>query len=195
MPSIKNKVDHHLLDYEKEIASFSWNNVVKELDGLPDGKGINIAHEAVTRHSQSDSKDRTVFCFIRENRTFYKLSFASLEIQTSKFANILKNLGINKGERVFSLLGRTPELYITALGTLKYTAVFCPLFSVFGPEPIFQRASKGDVALLITTTSLFEKKVKQLLERLPSLRFVLMTMGTFICPPDICNSVAALLTI
>jgi acyl-coenzyme A synthetase/AMP-(fatty) acid ligase len=37
-------------------------------------------------------------------------------------------LKIKKGERVFSLTGRIPELYVTALGTLKYTAVFCPYF-------------------------------------------------------------------
>jgi acyl-coenzyme A synthetase/AMP-(fatty) acid ligase len=53
--------------------------------------------------------------------------------------------------------GRIPELYVTALGTLKYTAVFCPLFSVFGPEPIYQRVSKGDVTILITTLNLYEK--------------------------------------
>jgi acetyl-CoA synthetase len=50
-----------------------------------------------------------------------------------------------KGTCFLSLTGRIPELYVTALGTLKYTAVFCPLFSVFGPEPIYQRVSKGDV--------------------------------------------------
>jgi acetyl-CoA synthetase len=48
-------------------------------------------------------------------------------------------------------------LYVTALGTLKYTAIFCPLFSVFGPEPIYQRVSKGDVTILITTLNLYEK--------------------------------------
>jgi acetyl-CoA synthetase len=58
---------------------------------------------------------------------------------------------------VFFANGRIPELYVTALGTLKYTAVFCPLFFVFGPEPIYQRVSKGDVTILITTLNLYEK--------------------------------------
>jgi acetyl-CoA synthetase len=40
------------------------------------------------------------------------------------------------------------------------------LFSVFGPEPIYQRVSKGDVTILITTLNLYERKVKQLVERL-----------------------------
>jgi acetyl-CoA synthetase len=65
-------------------------------------------------------------------------------------------------------------LYVTALGTLKYTAVFLSLFSVFGPEPIYQRVSKGDVTILITTLNLYERKVKQLVE-LPSLRYIILT--------------------
>jgi acetyl-CoA synthetase len=178
MLSIKNKIKHHLLDYEEVKASFSWKETVLELDGLPDGKGLNIAHEAITRHSRTHLKDTVALRFIRKDRSFHDLTYSELQKQTSKFANILENLGIQKGERVFSLMGRIPELYITTLGTLKYTAVFCPLFSVFGPEPIFQRANRGDACILITTTLLFEKKVKQLVERLPSLRFIILSDAT-----------------
>lgn len=178
MVSINNKIAHHLLDYEKVKASFSWEETAQELDSLPDGKGLNIAHEAITRHSQTHLKDTVALRFIQKDRSFHGLTYSELEKKTSKFANILRNLGIQKGERVFSLMGRIPELYITALGTLKYTAVFCPLFSVFGPEPIFQRTNRGDACVLITTTQLFEKKVKQLVERLPSLRFILLSDAT-----------------
>jgi acetyl-CoA synthetase len=178
MLSIKNKKEHHLLDYEEVKASFSWKETALELAGLPDGKGLNIAHEAITRHSQTHLKDTVALRFIRKDRSFHDFTYSELEKQTSKFANVLENLGIQKGERVFSLMGRIPELYITALGTIKYTAVFCPLFSVFGPEPIFQRANRGDACVLITTTLLFEKKVKQLVERLPALRFILLSDAT-----------------
>jgi acetyl-CoA synthetase len=178
MLSIKNKIDHHLLDYEKVKASFSWEETAQELDGLPDGKGLNIAYEAITRHSQTHLKDTVALRFIQKNRSFHDLTYSELEKKTSKFANVLENLGIQKGECVFSLMGRIPELYIVALGTLKYTAVFCPLFSVFGPEPIFQRANRGDACVIITTTLLFEKKVKQLMERLPSLRYILISDAT-----------------
>jgi len=178
MVSINNKIAHHLLDYEKVKASFSWEETAQELDGLPDGKGLNIAHEAITRHSQTHLKDTVALRFIRKDRSFHDFTYSELQKQTSKFANVLGNLGIQKGERVFSLMGRIPELYIVALGALKYTAVFCPLFSVFGPEPIFQRANRGDACVLITTMLLFEKKVKQLIERLPSLRFILLSDAT-----------------
>ncbi|WP_035671132.1 acetate--CoA ligase [Flavobacterium sp. 83] len=171
---INNKEEYHLWDYEKVLASFSWDTIAQELNGLPNGKGLNIAHEAIDCHAQNQLKDTVAFRFIQKDRSFKDLTYAALQVQTSKFANVLDNLGIKKGERIFSLAGRIPELYITALGTLKYTAVFCPLFSVFGPEPIFQRLSRGDASVLVTTSILFEKKIKQVLERLPSLRFIII---------------------
>jgi len=175
MISIKDKIEHNLFDYEKVRASFSWENVAKELSGLPNGKGLNIAHEAVDRHAQGNLKNVVALRFIHKDRSFRDFTYSDLQQQTSKFANVLQSLGIQKGERVFALAGRIPELYIAALGTLKYTAVFCPLFSVFGPEPILQRLKKGDATVLLTTSLLFEKKVKQLLEQLPALRFVILS--------------------
>ncbi|WP_291096976.1 MULTISPECIES: acetate--CoA ligase [unclassified Flavobacterium] len=175
MISIKDKIEHNLFDYEKVRASFSWENVAKELSGLPNGKGLNIAHEAVDRHAQGNLKNVVALRFIHKDRSFRDFTYSDLQQQTSKFANVLQSLGIQKGERVFALAGRIPELYIAALGTLKCTAVFCPLFSVFGPEPILQRLKKGDASILLTTSLLFEKKVKQLLEQLPSIRYVILT--------------------
>lgn len=175
MVAIKNKTEHHLSDYEKIRASFSWENVAQELSGLPDGKGLNIAHEAVDRHAKSHLKNVVAFRFIHKDRSCSDFTYAELQQQTSKFANVLKNLGIQKGDRVFALTGRIPELYIAALGALKTTAVFCPLFSVFGPEPILQRLKKGEATVVLTTSLLFEKKVNQLLGQLPSLRYVILS--------------------
>ena len=178
MIATKNKTEPHLLDYEKIRYSFSWDNVTSELSGLPDRKGLNIAHEAVDRQAESHLKDTVALRFIHKDRSFSDYTYSDLQQQTSKFANVLKKLGVQKGERIFALTGRIPELYIAALGTLKSTAVFCPLFSVFGPEPILQRLKKGDASVLLTTSLLFEKKVKQLLEQLPSLRYVILSDAT-----------------
>jgi acetyl-CoA synthetase len=168
-------IQHNLSNYDKVKATFSWKYCARELSGLPDGKGLNIAYEAVDRHAQNHLKNTVALRFIRKDRSTEDFTYSDLKTQSAKFANVLKKLKIKKGERVFSLTGRIPELYVTALGTLKYTAVFCPLFSVFGPEPIYQRVSKGDVTILITTLNLYERKVKQLVERLPSLRYIILT--------------------
>lgn len=160
--------------YETLCAQFSFENERSLLDGLPQG-GLNIAHEAVDTHANSGLAQTVALRFIAKDKTIKEYTYDDLKKQTSRFANVLQGLKITKGEAVFTLLGRQSELYVAALGTLKHASVFCPLFSVFGPEPVFQRLSRGDAKVLVTTTAFFEKKVRQLLERLPSLRFVLLT--------------------
>jgi acetyl-CoA synthetase len=82
---------------------------------------------------------------------------------------------VTKGERVFVLAGRVPELYIAALGTLKNLSVFCPLFSAFGPEPVFQRLARGNGKLLVTNKRQYQQKVAEQRQRLPQLQYVLLT--------------------
>ncbi|MGZ4091065.1 MAG: acetate--CoA ligase [Bacteroidia bacterium] len=164
----------NLKDYEVFSHSFTWQAEQKFLDGLPEKKGFNIAYEAVERHAKGKLTDTVALRWVLKDKTVKDFTYYDIHKLSSRFANALTTLGIKKGERVFALTGRIPELYIAALGTLKRTAVFCPLFSVFGPEPIFQRLSKGDAKVLVTTKELFEKKVKQLLDRLPKLQFILL---------------------
>jgi acetyl-CoA synthetase len=165
----------NLPDYTTVTAGFSWEKEMANLSGLPDGRGFNIAHEAIDRHAAGELRDQVAFRFIHKDRSTTDCTYHDFKELTNRFANVLSDLGINKGDRVFSFLGRIPELYFSALGALKKGAVFCPLFNVFGPEPVFQRLSRGNAKVLVTTQDLFEKKVRQLLERLPELHYVLLT--------------------
>lgn len=164
----------HRRDYMELRNTFNWKQERLELDGLPGNAGLNIAHEAVVRHAGNSLRDTLALQWIRKDKSSLGFTYSDLDKYSSRFANMLEHLGIKKSERVFSLLGRVPELYITALGTLKKVAVFCPLFSVFGPEPVFQRLSRGDAAVLVTTQIQYEKKIKQLLDRLPELRYIIL---------------------
>jgi acetyl-CoA synthetase len=170
-----NAVVHNLPDYESSYRSFSWQQEQQHLTGLPDKKGLNIAYEAVDRHAAGKLANTLALRCIRKDRSTRDFTYTDLLHLSARFANVLVNLGIKKGEKVFALTGRIPELYIAALGTFKATAVFCPLFSAFGPEPVFQRLSRGDAKVLVTTRALFEKKVASLLDRLPLLQFILLT--------------------
>ncbi|MCB2148073.1 MAG: acetate--CoA ligase [Deltaproteobacteria bacterium] len=164
----------NLLDYAKTAAAFSWETVRSELDGLPGGGGLNIAHEAVDRHADGGLWDHVALQWLCSDGTSRAFTYGELKKQTSRFANVLDGLGIGKGDTVCALAGRIPELYIAALGTLKNTSVFCPLFSAFGPEPIYQRLSKGDAKILLTTHGYYRRKVEQLMDRLPLLKHVLL---------------------
>ncbi|HZV82885.1 MAG TPA: AMP-binding protein, partial [Geobacteraceae bacterium] len=179
-PPIKKDPDRlavppNLREYEKCRASFSWDSVRSELDGLPGGNGLNLAHEAVDRHADGPLRQKIAIRWLGKGGEVLDLTYGDLREKSNRFANILVSLGVSGSERVFCLSGRIPDLYISALGTVKNRSVFCPLFSAFGPEPICQRMVRGDAQVLVTTERQYLKKVAGLLERLPSLRFVLLT--------------------
>ena len=165
-------VPPNLADYAATCAGFSWDAARAELAGLPGG-GLNIAHEAVERHAHGPLRERIAFRFLGEN-SLRDVGYGELSRLTSRFANVLRTLGVRRGERVFVLTGRIPELYIAVLGGLKAGCVVSPLFSAFGPEPIATRIGIGEGAVLVTTDLLYERKVAKLRDRLPSLRHVLL---------------------
>jgi len=170
----------NLADYDQAVRDFSWDEARAELEGLPCGRGLNICHEAVDRHATGQRACVTALRCIARDGAVTEISYASLRSQTSRFANMLRTLGVGKGDRVFSLLGRVPELYVAALGTLKNTSVFSPLFPAFGPEPIRERLSLGDARVLVTSPQLYERRIAPIRDSLPGLEHVLVAGE----PPD-----------
>ncbi|WP_447974731.1 acetate--CoA ligase [Nitrospira sp. Kam-Ns4a] len=167
-------VSPHLYDYEAVRNSFTWEKARRELDGLPGGRGLNLAHEAVDRHAAGPLRDRVALRWLGTNGTVRDHTYGWLSVETNRFANVLRGLGVQAGERVFVLAGRIPELYITALGALKHRCVVAPLFSALGPEPVRARLAIGEATVLVTTESLYRKKVAPIRDRLPHLKHVLL---------------------
>jgi acetyl-CoA synthetase len=163
----------HLLDYDKTCADFSWDSARQWLAGLPENGGLNIAYEAVDRHLLRGAGDKTAIRWLGKAGARRELSFADLARATNQFANALKALGVQPGERVFVLMGRLPELYVALLGALKARCVVTPLFSAFGPEPIATRAEMGDARVLVTTPELYRRKIHGLRARLTGLQHVI----------------------
>jgi acetyl-CoA synthetase len=163
----------NLRDYRAACAAFSWKAARDALDGLPGG-GLNIAFEAVDRHVERGQGDRLAIRWIARTGARHDLSYADLRAQSNRFANVLSQLGIGKGDRVFSLCGRLPVLYCAALGTFKNGSVFSPLFSAFGPEPAKARMAIGQAKALVTTPALYRRKVEAWRHELASLRHVLV---------------------
>ena len=167
-------VTPNLTDYDRARHGFAWDDARKELEGLPRGQGLNIAHEAVDRHATGSRGDHLAIRWLGKNGKVQDYTYGRLQELTNRFANVLEGLGVQKGDRVCALAGRVPELYIAALGTLKHRSVFCPLFSAFGPEPIRARLTIGEARVLVTTESIYERKVKAIRSSLPFLQHVLL---------------------
>jgi acetyl-CoA synthetase len=164
----------NLLRYEEGIGPEFFERAREELDGLPDGRGLNIAHEAVDRHAAGPRADHLALRWLGKRGEVRDFTYRELARETNRFANALTSLGVGKGDLVGVLAGRIPELYVAALGTLKNRSVFSPLFSAFGPEPIHTRLTLGKAKALVTTELLYARKVAALRDRLPDLEHVIL---------------------
>ncbi|MGJ5010915.1 acetate--CoA ligase [Bradyrhizobium oligotrophicum] len=184
-------VGANLIDYDQARRTFSWADARALLDGLPGG-GLNIAHEAIDRHMKAGRGDKLALRWIGRDDSTRDFTYAALGAQVNRFANTLARHEIRKGDRVFSLLGRVPELYIAALGTLKNGGVFSPLFSAFGPEPIKARMTIGGAKALITTEAFYRRKIEPWRRELASLERVFLTECSATLPPDTIDLAAAL---
>jgi acetyl-CoA synthetase len=185
----EDRFDANLADYDEAVRGFTWAQARALLDGLPGG-GLNIAHEALDRHVAARRGDKLALRWIGRDESRRDFSYDALAAAVNRFANVLARRGVKKGDRVFALLGRIPELHIAALGALKCGAVFSPLFSAFGPEPIKARMTIGDAKVLITTEAFYRRKVEPWREELATLDHVFLTDCSD-SPPQGTTSLAA----
>jgi acetyl-CoA synthetase len=166
----------NFVDYEKTRADFTWSAAPNVCTGM--GAGLcNIAYAAIDRHAAGPQASRTALRFVSASGegdalTTSDLSYRDLGRLTRQFTNVLRSIGVGKGERVFTLLGRCPELYVTILGALRNGSVVSPLFSAFGPEPVATRLRIGEGAVLVTTKALYHRKIAGIRDSLTSLRHV-----------------------
>ncbi len=174
-----------LVDYDATSAAFDWGAAWASL--RPDGRAgtpddINIADVAVDRHVRDGNGERVALRFLGRGRDDVDdpvdITYAKLARRTNRFADAMRRRGFGPGTGVATLAGRIPDLYVTALGTMKAHGVFTPLFSAFGPDPIAQRMNLGCIKVLVTTPLLYRRKVAPILDRLPHLELVLVCGST-----------------
>jgi acetyl-CoA synthetase len=168
----------NLRDYDQAWAEFSWDEARRRLDGLPGDRGLNIAHEAIDRHTAGLIGNRVALRWISRAGDRRDYTYDHLRGQTNRFANALSALGVGKGDVVATLAGRIPALYISALGALKNGSVYTPLFSAFGPDPIVSRMTIARARVLVTTDVLYRRKVETIRAQMPALEHVLLVRET-----------------
>ncbi len=164
----------NLTDWTAERAAFSWEAARAMLDGLPGGAGLHIAHEAVRRHARGPLAGHTALVGVGAHGERRALTYEALWQATSRFANALVALGARRGDRLFVLMPRVPELTVAVMGALSAGCVVCPLFAAFGPEPIAQRLTLGSARFLVTTSALYQRKVAAARPSVPHLEHVLV---------------------
>jgi len=165
------KVQPNLHDYETQGAAFEWEELAKELDGLPGG-GLNIAYEAVDRHLKTARRTRPAILWEGKGGERETYTFEDIARLSNKWANVLRGLGVKKGDRVFVFLERVPELYAAVFGTLKVGAIVGPLFAAFGPDAVRDRLADSGAVVFLTSPDLW-RRVQSIRRSLPELRHVI----------------------
>ncbi|WP_239025580.1 acetate--CoA ligase [Roseicyclus persicicus] len=136
--------------------------------------GLNIAHEALDAHVAAGHGGDLALRWLGRDGARRDFTYADLTAEAARFANVLAAHGLGKGDSVFAMAGRVPELYAAALGTLKAGMVFTPLFSAFGPEPVRTRMEIGRAAVLVTTEAIYRRKIADWRHEIDSLKLVLI---------------------
>jgi acetyl-CoA synthetase len=171
----KKPVETGLIDYEKTSKEFSWEAVKKELFTTPQNK-VNIAYDAIDRHAQTWRKNKVALYWEGADGPCVKYTFLELKRLSDQCANMLRSLGVKKGDRVFIFLPRLPELYISMIATAKLGAIAGPMFSAFGPDAVRDRLQNSEAKVLITTPELKER-VETVLFELPKLEHIVVVNG------------------
>ncbi len=102
-----------------------------------------------------------------------EITYLQLEKASNRAANLLLGLGVQPGDRVFTFLPKTSELYFAFLGILKIQAVACSLFSNFGEDALMDRLGDSAARVLITKKS-FLRKIRAIWPNLPALEKILV---------------------
>ena len=133
-------------EYSSFYDRFRLDDLESELTGSLSG-GLNACVECCDRHASGDA---VALHWLGVDGSSRELTFAELQRESARFANLLKSHGVGPGDRVAGLLPRVPELLVVLFGTLRAGAVYQPLFTAFGPKAIEHRL-KGSGARMIVT--------------------------------------------
>jgi len=161
------KGNHHLDNYEETYKNFKWESIEEVFTWHQTGK-INMGYEAIDRHAEGYRKNKIALYYRDQNRS-EKYSFKELKEWTNRAGNVFRDYGVEKGDRVFIFMPRTPELYFALFGAIKVGAIVGPLFEAFMTDAVRDRLSDSGAKYLVTTKELLKRVPEQ---DLPSLETI-----------------------
>ena len=159
-------------DQAKNLLWFStWQ---KTLDWSPPfakwfvGGKINASYNALDVH-QNSKYDKPAILWEGENGDSRTLTYGDLFIEVQKFANVLKSLGVKKGDRVTIYLPMVPELPIAMLACARIGAIHTVIFSGFSVESIRDRINDSKSKIVVTADGGYRRgkivKLKEVIDQ------------------------------
>lgn len=166
---VKDSRALNIPDYDSAYKNFSLKEAEKEIEFFSDGK-LNAAYNAVDKHAE---KNKTALIYNSPEFEVETYTYDDLKTQTNKFANVLNDLKVKKGDRVFIFLPTIPERSFAFLGILKLGAIAGTLFSAFQEMALLDRLSDSGASVLITNPNLYPR-IEKIWAKLPELKKVII---------------------
>jgi acetyl-CoA synthetase len=114
------------------------------------GGKTNIALNALDRHSKTRRKNKLALIWEGEPGDQRSFSYWRLWQETNRFANVLRSMGVNKGDRVMIYMGRIPEVVFAMLACAKIGAVHSVVYGGFSEQALADRIADAQAKVLIT---------------------------------------------
>ena len=115
------------------------------------GAKTNIVHNAIDRHLKTHRKNKLALIWESEDGTDHRTySYFAMNREVSRFANIIKAMGVNKGDRVTIYMGRIPEIAFAMLACAKIGAIHSVVFGGFSVDALQGRIEDSASKLVIT---------------------------------------------
>ncbi len=138
----------NLDNYDEIYKNFSWDKVRKEINYMGN---VNPAELAVSK------KEGYGLLWVSEKGETKRYTFRDLEKKASIFKDVLKEHGVNKGDRVVLMSKRVPSLYFSLLGIAMAGGVIVPIFSTFGEDAIRYRVENSNAKIALVHESLVDR--------------------------------------
>lgn len=114
------------------------------------GGKLNLSHNCVDRHAKGARRDKVALIWEGEPGEIRKVTYGELHEQVQRFANLLKGLGIKKGDRVAIYMGMSPELAVALLACARIGAVHSVIFGGFAAHAIVDRVNDSECVAVVT---------------------------------------------
>jgi acetyl-CoA synthetase len=121
------------------------------------GGKTNIAYNCLDRHTKTAHRNKLALMWEGEKGEFRSFSYFALRRETCKFANVLKSLGVQKGDRVTLYMGRIPELVIGMLACARIGAVHSVVYGGFTVEALHERLEDSHSKILIVADGSYQR--------------------------------------
>lgn len=121
------------------------------------GGKTNIAYNCLDVHTKTFRRNKLALIWEGEKGEFQSYSYFALKRETCRFANVLRSLGVRKGDRVTLYMGRIPELMIGMLACARIGAIHSVVYGGFSVEALHERLEDSQSKVLIVADGAFQR--------------------------------------